>query len=116
MRADFLVLGGAPLAETSDPITALLNRDWAALGGWSLFIMLALAIVLGSFRETWVPGARLRREEDRADKAEAALKLSQEALGEALEQNTKLLGSAEISSYVLREILPGIKAKGGDTS
>lgn len=93
-----------------------MTRDWAALGGWSLFIMLALAIVLGSFRETWVPGARYRRAEARAEKAEEALKLSQEALDEALDQNTKLMGSSEIISYVLKEILPGIKAKGGDTS
>lgn len=116
MRTDFQVILSAHLAETADPITALMTRDWAGLGGWSLFIMLSLMIVLGSFRETWVPGIRLRREEARANKAEEALKLTQEALDEALDQNHKLLKSSEVIEYVLQEILPGIKAKGGDTS
>lgn len=116
MRTDLQILASAHLAEGGDPITALLTRDWAALGGWSLFIGLGMFVLIGAYREGWVPGARYRREVAAREKAEAALALSQEALEEALSQNTKLLGSSEIVAYVLREILPGIKAKGGDSS
>lgn len=116
MRADLQIPYSALVASGGDPITAILTRDWAALGGWSLFISLGMYIVVGSIREWWVPGARYRRAEARAEKAEAALKLSQEALEEALSQNGKLLSSSDIVAYVLKEILPGIKAKGGDSS
>lgn len=117
MRTDLYIVSSAHLAEAADPITALLTRDWAAVGGWSLFIGLALAIVLGSFRETWVPGNRYRRAEARAEKAEAALKLSQETLEEALSQNSKLLSSSQIVEYVLKEFLPKLhKPEGGNPS
>jgi len=116
MRTDLQVIASAHLAEGTDPITAFLTRDWASLGGWSLFIGLCLYIVVGSIREWWVPGAVHRRVEARAEAAETALKLTQDALETALDQNGKLLKSSEVIEYVLREILPGIKAKGGDTS
>ncbi len=116
MRTDLQVLLSAHLAEGTDPITALLTRDWAALGGWSLAISLGIYIVIGAVREWWVPGSVHRRVEARAEAAEAALKLTQEALETALDQNGKLLKSSEVIEYVLKEILPGIKAKGGDTS
>ena len=55
----------------ADPITAFLTRDWAALGGWSLFVMLGLYMVIGLSREWFVPGARYRRLE------EASIKLAE---------------------------------------
>jgi hypothetical protein len=116
MRPNLIIMASAQLAEGSDPITAFMTRDWASAGGWSLAIGLGALVIFGFFREIIVPGTRLQRAEARAEKAEAALALSQEALAEALSQNGKLLGSSDIVAYVLQEVLPGIKAKGGDSS
>lgn len=85
--------------EATDPITAFLTRDWAALGGWSLFIGLVMFIVLGSFKEWWVPGPRYRRTEDLLDKS---VELNKELSG----QNTNLIQSNEIVSYFFEETAP----------
>ena len=86
-------------AEAADPITALLTRDWAALGGWSLFIGLALLIVIGSFKEWWVPGARYKRLE------EAAIK-SQNALTETTTQLGQMITANEITKHFFEETTP----------
>lgn len=86
-------------AEGSDPITAILTRDWAAFGGWSLFIGLGLFVVVGFFRETIVPGARARR-------TEAALEKSSDALSKALEQNGQLITANEITKHFFEETVP----------
>jgi hypothetical protein len=86
-------------AEAADPITAFLTRDWASLGGWSLFIGLALFIVVGAFGERWVPGGRYRRLEESATKL-------QDALAEALKQNGQLITSNEITKHFFEETTP----------
>jgi len=75
-----------------DPITALLTRDWAALGGWGMFFSLAVFIVIGAFREWWVPGPRYRRQEALLDKS-VNLNTSQSS------QVDKLISSNEIVKH-----------------
>lgn len=88
-----------------DPITAIFARDWAAVGGWGLFFSLTMFVVIGAFRETWVPGARHRR-------VEATLEKTISALQVALDQNSKLIASNEITKHFFEEITP----RRGETS
>lgn len=83
----------------ADPITALLNRDYAAMGGWSLFVMLGMYIIFGVLREWIVPGSRYRRME------ESALKLAQ-ANDELMKQNGQLITSNEIVKHFFQETTP----------
>ncbi|PPF18259.1 hypothetical protein C5B92_07015 [Rathayibacter sp. AY1A4] len=85
--------------EAADPITALLTRDWAAFGGWSLFIGLGLYLIIGYTRESLVPGARYRRLE------ESALEL-RVANSELLKQNGQLLTANEITKHFFEETVP----------
>lgn len=85
--------------EGSDPISALLNRDWASLGGWSLFVSLCMLIVLGAFREWWVPGARHRRVEEAAAKQSETLASTVEALKQQTTAN-------EITKHFFEETVP----------
>lgn len=87
------------LTEAVDPITAILTRDYAAIGGWSLFIGLCITIVIGAFREWWVPGVRHARVEL------AAQKLS-EANDELTKQNGQLITSNEIVKHFFEETVP----------
>ena len=87
------------IAAESDPITAFLTRDWAALGGWSLFVMLCLFIVIGSFREWWVPGPRYRRLEISADEQSKTLTNVSEALREQTQAN-------EITKHFFEKTVP----------
>ena len=80
------------LAESDDPITAILNKDWAALGGWSLFITLVVFIVLGAFKGWWIPGWMY--------------KAQGETLKEAMEQNTTLLVSAKVATHFFEATTP----------
>lgn len=82
-----------------DPITAILTRDYAAIGGWSLFIGLCILIVVGSFREWWVPGARYKRLEESA-------KLVSEANDELTKQNGQLITSNDIVKHFFEETTP----------
>lgn len=81
----------APM-DGSDPITALLTRDWAAFGGWSLFIGLGILIILGSFRGWWVPGWMY--------------KAQGKTLDEAMAQNHKLLVTADITRHFFESTAP----------
>lgn len=87
------------LAEVEDPITAILNRDWASVGGWSLAIGLGVLIVVGAFREYWVSGKLYRRLE------ESARKLS-EANDELIKQNGQLITANEITKHFFEETTP----------
>lgn len=87
------------VASTSDPLTALIARDWASFGGWSLFVMLCLLIVFGSFREMWVPGARVRRLEELAAK-------QAETINQQTGQIDKLLVANEITKHFFEETTP----------
>lgn len=87
------------LKGADDPITDFFQRDWAALGGWSLFIGLCILIVVGAFRETWVPGKRYRRLEDSAAKLITAH-------DEVVKQNGQLIVANEITAHFFKETTP----------
>lgn len=83
----------------SDPITAFLTKDWAALGGWGLLIVTWITILWGALREWWVPGARYRRLE------ESSIKMT-DANTELRQQNSQLIKANEISKYFFEETVP----------
>lgn len=92
---------GLALASSNDTnfLVALFNRDFTEVGGWSLFIGLCLFIVIGSFREWWVPGPTHRRLD------EAASKTSQ-ANDELIRQNGQLIKANEITKHFFEETTP----------
>lgn len=94
-----IVLAEATMSAGTDPITALLTRDWAALGGWSLFIGLGLFLVIAFFREGVVPGARYRR-------LEAAAEVMSKANDELTRQNGQLITANEITKHFFEETVP----------
>lgn len=87
------------LASAVDPITALITRDWASFGGWSLFIGLCIFIVVGAFREWWVPGARYRR-------LEVLLEKASDANTALTTQNGQLIVANEITKHFFEETVP----------
>lgn len=89
-----------------DPITAILTRDWAAVGGWSLFLGFCIFAVIGSVKEWWVPGRRYRRLE------EASIKLA-DANTALTTQNGQLITSNEITKHFFEETTP--KRRGTET-
>ena len=86
-------------AANSDPITAFLERDWAAVGGWSLFVMLCILIVTSFMRGWIVPGSMYRS-------LEAASKLQAETLSTLSGTLDKQVQANEISSYFFKETAP----------
>lgn len=83
----------------ADPITALLTRDWASLGGWSLAIGMGIFLIVGYTREWLVPGARYRRLEESAQKQSETLATNADNLKTSLQAN-------EIVSYFFQETAP----------
>jgi hypothetical protein len=69
----------------SDPITDIFNHDWAAVGGWSLFLALVILVLIAFFSGRIVPGW-MYREQGRT-------------LDQAMEQNRKLLATADITKH-----------------
>lgn len=93
------ILAQVVTTVSSDPLTALFTRDWAALGGWGMFFSLSVLVVTGSFREWWVPGTRYKRMEDSArDLAEANKKLT--------DQNGDLITANQIVAHFFEETTP----------
>lgn len=86
-------------ATDSDPITAIFARDWAAVGGWSLFVMLCILIVTSFMRGWIVPGSMYRS-------LEAASKLQAETLSTVSITLDKQVQANEISSYFFKETAP----------
>lgn len=82
-----------------DPITAVLTRDWAAVGGWSLFVMLCILIVTSFMRGWIVPGSMYRS-------LETASKLQAETLSTLSGTLDKQVQANEISSYFFKETAP----------
>ena len=102
-----MLMSSAVAASTGvDPITAILTRDWAALGGWSLFFGLCLLIVVGAFREWWVPGARYKRLETSSQAQSVTLATT---VGLLEKQTT----ANEITKHFFEETTP--KRRGEDT-
>lgn len=93
------ILGVLRLDDTEDPITGFLTHDWASVGGWSLFVALAILIVIGAFRETWIPGRRYRRLEKAAERIS-------DANDELTKQNGQLITANEITKHFFEETVP----------
>jgi hypothetical protein len=82
-----------------DPITALLTRDWAAVGGWSLFIGVMITVFFAFMTERIVPGSRYKRQEELLTK-------TLDTLGETTNQNGQLITSNEITKHFFEETTP----------
>ena len=82
----FIVIASVTTSSGSDPITAFLSRDWAALGGWGLLTITWVCILWGALKEMWVPGNRYRRLE------ESSIKMA-DANAELQKQNGQLITS-----------------------
>ena len=87
------------MVPMADPITDIFNRDWASIGGWSLFFSVAILIVVGAFREWWVPGPRHRRTEQLLEK-------SVETVSDLTVQNGQLITANEITKHFFEETTP----------
>ncbi len=86
-------------ATGADPFSAIIARDWAAVGGWSLFVMLCMIIVTSFIRGWIVPGSMYRS-------LEAASKLQAETLSTLSGTLDKQVQANEISSYFFKETAP----------
>jgi len=86
-------------AAASDPFSAIIARDWAAVGGWSLFVLLCMIIVTSFMRGWIVPGSMYRS-------LEAASKLQAETLSTLSGTLDKQVQANEISSYFFKETAP----------
>lgn len=87
------------IAADGGPISAILQRDWAAAGGWSLFVGLCMLIVVSFMRGWIVPGSMYRS-------LEAASKLQAETLATLSGTLDKQVQANEISSYFFKETAP----------
>lgn len=85
--------------SAGDPFSAILARDWAAVGGWSLFVGLCMMIVVSFMRGWIVPGSMYRS-------LEAASKLQAETLATLSGTLDKQVQANEISSYFFKETAP----------
>lgn len=54
----FLTAVAASAPDEGFSFPGFFSTNWDAIGGWTLFIGLCLLIVVGAFREWWVPGGR----------------------------------------------------------
>lgn len=91
-----------------DPLVAILGSNWGSVGGWSLFIGLVIIIVVGSFKEWWVPGNRYRNTERLLSKS---VQLNSDLSG----QNAKLLISNQLTAEFFRKTAPQLGVKVRDT-
>lgn len=87
---------GVPLM---DFVTWFFSASVQEASGWGLFVSLALFIVIGAFREWWVPGGRARRSEEARDKAV-------DALNAALDQNGDLIRTNKITEHFFLTFAP----------
>jgi hypothetical protein len=100
-----------------DAIWAWLGRDWAQIGGWTLFLGQSTFIVVSVLRDKLMWHTRLEKaearhalqlekEEKRTAHAQAASETNAAALTTAMEQNSKLIEATSFYDYVMRELLP----------
>lgn len=91
-----------------DPLVAILGGNWGTIGGWGLFIGLTVIIVVGSFKEWWVPGNRYRS-------TERLLSKSVQLNSDLSDQNRQLLVSNQLTAEFFRKTAPQIGAGVRDT-
>ena len=82
-----------------DLISAILARDWEAVGGWSLFVMLGLFLIFAVVSEKLVPGRAHRRQIEANEKLASAV----DAL---TTQNGQLITANEITKHFFQETVP----------
>lgn len=86
-------------ADGAITIPGWFSVNWDRVGGWSLFIALCLLIVIGAFREWWVPGGRFRRLEASAEKQSETLANTVVSLREQTQAN-------EITKHFFEKTVP----------
>lgn len=94
-----LLLAAEAAAGDGFSIPGFFSTNWDRVGGWSLFIGLCIFIVLGAFREWWVPGARHRRVELAASEQSKTLNSTVEALKQQTQAN-------EITKHFFEKTIP----------
>ena len=80
-------------------IPSFFTMNYEQIGGFSLFLALCLLIVVGAFREWWVPGGRYRRLEASAAKQSETLATTSDALREQIQAN-------EITKHFFEKTVP----------
>lgn len=89
----------AHTAADGIPIPSFFGVQWDIIGGWALFLGMCLFIVVGAFREWWVPGARYRRLELASAKQADTLAATADALREQTQAN-------EITKHFFEKTVP----------
>lgn len=103
--ADVIALTISAVSALVDPLTAVLQGDWASATGWTLLFSTWGYIVIGAVREWWVPGARYRRTEA------AALKQS-----ETLSSTVQLLQLSTTANEITKHFFEKTVPKRGEVS
>lgn len=80
-------------------IASFFSSNWESIGGWSLFIGLCIFIVIGAFREWWVPGSRYKRVELAASEQSKTLASTVDALKQQTTAN-------QITKYFFEQTVP----------
>jgi hypothetical protein len=99
IAASYLYMIAAESSVDGVPIPSFFGIQWDVIGGWSLFIGLCLLIVVGAFREWWVPGGRYRRLETSAAEQSKTLATTVDALREQTQAN-------EITKHFFEKTVP----------
>lgn len=86
-----------------DLISAIFARDYAAVGGWSLFILLVMSIVFLVPR--WFITEKIVSGEQHRRQVEANVKLSA-AVDALTTQNGQLITSNQITEHFFKETVP----------
>lgn len=76
------------------------------MGGWGLFIGLVMTIMIGAFREWWVPAPAMRRLVEQVARQDAAADKLTEANLELRKQNTMLIEANRITEHFFAETTP----------
>lgn len=76
----------------ADPITDIFNKDWAAVGGWTIAIIVIFLVIVAFLTGRIVPGWMYK---------EIAA-----TLAEAMKQNSTLLAAADIAKHFFQVTTP----------
>lgn len=93
-----LVVASATVPD-ANTLSMLLESNWGNVSGWGLLLLTWAFVVIGSVRETWVPGARYRRLEDSSKRQSETLATTTDALRDQVRVN-------EITKHFFEETVP----------